>query len=70
MNTRFIYKLTRILSEQGRSLYRMEREAGVSRGIIYRGIKRKSTLCAIAYYVGMTVEELIEDTEMEDVWYQ
>lgn len=47
----------------------MEREIGIFRGTIYRGVKRKTTLAAIAYYVGMTVEELVEGTDAMDIWY-
>lgn len=70
MKIKFIYKLTRILDEQGKNLFRMEAATGVARGTVYRGVKQKSILCAIAYYVGIPVEELIKDTEMEDIWYQ
>ena len=47
----------------------MEREIGVARATIYRGIKRRTTLAAIAYYVGMTVEDLVEGTDAMDIWY-
>jgi hypothetical protein len=47
----------------------MEKAVGVARGTIYRGVKRKTTLAAIAYYVGMTVEELVEGTDAMDIWY-
>lgn len=66
---KFAYKLSLILSEQGKSFYSMEREIGVFRGTIYRGVKRRTTLAAIAYYVGMTVEELVEGTDAVDIWY-
>lgn len=47
----------------------MEIDVGVAKSTIYRGVRYKSTLAAIAYYTGMRVEDLIEGTEMIDVWY-
>ena len=66
---KFAYKLSLILSEQGKCFYSMEKAVGVARGTIYRGVKRKTTLAAIAYYVGMTVEDLVEGTDAMDIWY-
>jgi IS30 family transposase len=66
---KFAYKLSLILSEQGKSFYSIEKDIGLARTTIYRGIKRKTTLAAIAYYVGMTVEELVEGTDAMDIWY-
>lgn len=48
----------------------MERDIGLARSVIYRGVKRRTTLAAIAYYVGMTVEELVEGTDAMDIWYR
>jgi hypothetical protein len=70
MRIKFIYKLTRILDEQGKNLYQMEAATGIFRGTVYRGVKRKTTLCAIAYYLGMKVEDLVDGTDAEDIWYQ
>lgn len=66
---KFIYKLSLILSEQEKSFHSMERDIGLARSVLYRGVKRRTTLCAIAYYVGMTVEELVEGTDAMDIWY-
>lgn len=66
---KFIYKLSLILSEQEKSFCSMEQAIGIARSTIYRGVKYKSTLAAIAYYVGMTVEELVDGTDAMDIWY-
>lgn len=65
----FRKKLVRILRKKGKSIQGMEREAGVSRHTLWRGVRTRSTLCAIAYYAEDRVEDLVEGTEMEDIWY-
>lgn len=66
---KFKYKLSLILSEQGKTFYSMEKDIGLFRSTIYRGVTNRLQLAAIAYYVGMTVEELVEGTDAMDIWY-
>ena len=65
----FNKKLLRILRKKGKSIKGLERETGVARKTIWRGVRTRSTLCAIAYYAEERVEDLVEGTEMEDIWY-
>jgi hypothetical protein len=66
---KFKYKLRLIMNDQGKTWLDMKEKCGVDRATIQRGIKSRSVLAAIAYFVEMPVEELIEGTEMEDVWW-
>ena len=66
---KFSHKLSYILSNRGETLYDLQDATGVNRTTVYKGIRSRPTLCAIAYHLGMTVEELVENTEMVDVWY-
>lgn len=67
----FIVRLEQILKERGIKKAQFEADTGISRRIFYGGERmvRKSTLMAIAYYLGIYVEKLIEGTDAEDVWY-
>lgn len=65
----FRKKLVRILRKKGKSIQGLERETGVSRQTLWRGVRYRSILCAIAYYAEERVEDLVEGTEMEDIWY-
>lgn len=67
---RFEDKLRQVLAEQQRTLGEMEQEIGVYRSTIYRGVREKSTIAAIAYFLKMDAEELVSETEAMDIWYQ
>lgn len=41
---------------------------GVHRKTLYRGPKHKATIAAIAYYLGISAEELVAGTDAEEVW--
>ena len=50
-----------------------EADTGMSRRFLYKGYHRKlcrSTLMALAYYLGMTVEELVDGTDAMQYWYR
>ena len=67
-------RLRELLAERGLTMHQMEVEAGTARRIFYPvGDKRKptrATLMAYAYYFGITVEELVEGTNVANVWYR
>lgn len=71
---KFQDKIKNILREHGEGLFELSDGCGVDRSTLYRKNKtRRATIAAIAYYFlknyGITAEELVEGTEMEDVWY-
>ena len=67
----FIDKLRMILKKRNISTHQFERDTLIARRIFYDKGRRlnKSTLMAIAYYLKMDAEEMIEGTDAEDVWY-
>ena len=65
----FKVKLIKIMAEQGKTWLGMRESCGVCRETVWKGIRRRPTLCAIAYFLEMRVEDLVEGTEMEDIWY-
>lgn len=67
---RFIYRVQDLLAIRGEALNDLQRVAGVNRKTLYRGPKRKQTIAAIAYYLGMSAEELVAGTDVEEVWAQ
>lgn len=67
--TRFYDKIRRMLKARGETLMDLEYSVGVARQTVMRGVKQKSTLAAIAYHMKMPVEEMVQGTEMEEVWY-
>lgn len=65
----FREKLKQILKQRGISLSRFSEDTGIDRVSFFykRAEARKPHVyMAIAYYLGMTLEELLEGTEMED----
>lgn len=67
---RFEDRLRQALAERGNTLSEMEEEIGVCRSTIWRGVRQKSTIAAIAYFLRMDAEELVDGTDAMDVWYQ
>ena len=70
---RFEDKLKALLKERGLTLRQMEWDTGIcrlsfapSRAVVAH---RPSTLMAMAYYLQLTVEDLVEDTDLEDHWH-
>lgn len=68
MMMRFMYRVQDLLADRGESLNDLQRGAGVSRKTLYRGPKHKTTIAAIAYYLGMSAEELVAGTDAEEIW--
>ena len=66
---RFIYRVQELLADRGEVLNDLQRGAGVPRKTLYRGPKRKQTIAAIAYHLGMSAEELVAGTDVEEIWY-
>ena len=66
---RFNDRLKQLMKEKGKSFVDMEDKIGIYNKTVWRGVKRRSTLAAIAYYMEMRVEDMIAGTEAEDVWY-
>ena len=65
---KFIYRVQDLLAERGEALNDLQRGVGVSRKTLYRSPKRKSAIAAIAYYLGMSAEELVAGTDVEELW--
>ena len=68
MMTRFIYRVQVLLAERGEVLNDLQRGVGVQRKTLYKGPKRKQTIAAIAYYLGMDADELVAGTDVEEIW--
>jgi hypothetical protein len=66
--TRFVYRVQDLLDKRGEALNDLQRGAGVNRKTLYRGPKRKQTIAAVAYYFGISAEELVAGTDAEEVW--
>ena len=65
---RFIYRVQDLLAERGEVLNDLQRGVGVQRKTLYKGPKRKQTIAAIAYYLGMDADELVAGTDAEEIW--
>ena len=49
----------------------LQRGVGVTRQVFYKNTpKKKATIAAIAYYLGMRAEELVDGTDAEEAWYK
>lgn len=68
--TRFLYRVQGLLAERGEVLQDLQRGVGVHRKTVYRGPQRKPVIAAIAYYLGISAEELVAGTDAEEVWHQ
>ena len=67
---RFVHRVGRLLAERGASRTDLQRACGVNRKTLYRGPQRKQTIAATAYYFGISAEELVAGTDVEDLWYR
>ena len=65
---RFVHRVQNLLAERGEVLNDLQSGAGVHRKTLYRGPKRKQTIAAIAYYLGVNADELVAGTDAEEVW--
>lgn len=67
----FEQKLRQILWDRGISILRFCDETGIARRFFYRDTQRhnKTTYMAIAYYLNMKVEDMIEGTDAVKDWY-
>ena len=65
---KFVHRVGKLLAERGESLNDLQSACGVNRKTLYRGPKRKQTIAAVAYYLGMNAEELVAGTDAEEVW--
>ena len=68
---RFDQKLRQILWDRGISIVQFSLDTGITRSYFYKkGHKHhRAYFMAIAYYLNMTVEELIDGTDAVDEWY-
>ena len=65
----FSKRLSQLLRERGITVEQFEAD-GMSRHIIYDKRKhRHLTLMGLAYYLGITVEELVDGTTAEEDWF-
>ena len=69
--TPFKTKLRSILKERGILVTDFCLDTGIDRVSFFHKSNRhhRTTYMAIAYYLDMKVEDLIEDTDAEDDWY-
>ena len=65
---KFIYRVQDLLAERGEVLNDLQRGSGVTRKTLYNGVKRKQTIAATAYYLGMSAEVLVAGTDAEEIW--
>lgn len=65
---KFIHRVQDLLALRGEVLHDLQRSVGVHRKTIYRGVKNKSTIAAIAYHLGTSAEELVAGTDAEEIW--
>ena len=65
---KFIHRVQDLLALRGEILHDLQCGVGVHRKTIYRGVKNKSTIAAIAYYLGVSAEELVAGTDAEEIW--
>lgn len=66
--TKFIYRVQDLLADRGEVLNDLQSGVGVYRTTMYRGTRQKSTIAAIAYYLGISAEELVAGTDAEEIW--
>lgn len=64
-------KIQSILYERDISTQQFERDTGIARRIFYPRKARitKSLLMAVAYYLEMDVEDLVDGTDAFDCWF-
>jgi transcriptional regulator with XRE-family HTH domain len=68
----FHIRVRQLLLKKGVSQNTMEKETGICRRIVYP-LKHRPTralLMALAYYFGITVEELVDGTDAYNDWYR
>ena len=65
---KFTHRVQNLLAERGEVLHDLYVGVGVHRATMYRGPASKSTIAAVAYYLGMDAEELVAGTDAEEVW--
>lgn len=65
----FYQRLRLLVYDKGLTVEQFEREAGLDRRILYK-VRRhhRCTLMGLAYFFGMTVEELVVGTSEEEFW--
>ena len=65
-------RVRQMLSEKGVSQNAFELDTGICRRVLYphKHQPHRSTLMALAYYFGVTVEELVEGTDAVDIWHR
>ena len=64
-------RIKQLLWERGITTLKFEADTGMSRRLFYHrtGVVRRSILMACAYYLGITVEEMVEGTDAFEYWY-
>lgn len=67
----FEQRLRQILWDRNINTIQFSIDTGIARNIFYRNRHkhRRAIYMAIAYYLNMTVEELVEGTTAMDEWY-
>lgn len=60
-----------LLYKRGISTIQFEWDTGIARRIFYPYNRKltRSTLMAVAYYLGISVEDLVDGTDAFDYWY-
>lgn len=65
---KLIYRVQELLAERGEVLNDLQRGVGVHRQTLYYSPRSKPTIAAIAYYLGISAEELVSGTDAEEIW--
>ncbi len=65
---RLIDRVSEICAQKGIRKQDMPYMCGVARETLYRGVRKRATLAALAYGLGVTVEELVTGTDAEELW--
>lgn len=65
---KFVHRVQNLLAERGEVLNDLYLGVGVHRQTMYRGPASKSTIAAVAYYLGVDADELVAGTDAEETW--
>ena len=66
--TEFKYRVRDLLYQRGYSLEALSPGCGVHRETLWRGIKGRASIAAIAYFLDMDADELVAGTDVEELW--
>ena len=68
MQTEFKDRVKELLRKRGYSSEALVQGCGVCRETLWRGVKSRSSIAAIAYFLEVKAEDLVAGTEVEELW--